>query len=423
MSIRRTRSVTLVRGRASARGVVLLATAFMVEASSGCLSNEYRIQKDELGRLAALPPEARGQSVRVSQTLGERRGDAVEPPSAVPREALADDDGAGHGSANANVNIDLGGDGHGGGPSCPSRDFHGAPPSGGGHMASAPGAFHGAPTGGGHVASAPGAFHGAPTGGGHGGGFNLGGLGGGGGNGGDVLVVLAVVAIVGATLATVALAASEGVRYEGHAQLTPRQLVYLKEGGRTEAVPLLELSRAQVATADSALVMDDEGDGLRRLDHAPLDRRGGMFRFDLGSGLYTFGDARASGVSAHIQGGLYLTRTFGLVLDLGLGVATPDACCAGATTGAISRHSLGLEAQALPLALGPVHLGGFAGGGVALTSASGPIETGPMASAGALFELDLTSHMALAVRGGANAAWFPSGLSTAGTVSGGLAIY
>jgi hypothetical protein len=46
-----------------------------------------------------------------------------------------------------------------------------------------------------------------------------------------------------------------------------------------------------------------------------------------------------------------------------------------------------------------------------------------MGSAGALLELELTSHMALAVRGGASTASLPSGWSSAGTVTGGLAIY
>ncbi|HTA19818.1 MAG TPA: hypothetical protein VK989_11025, partial [Polyangia bacterium] len=215
-------------------------------------------------------------------------------------------------------------------------------------------------------------------------------------------------------------------RYEGHAQISPRQTIHLvSESGRADEVPLGFLTRDQANRADWGIVKDDEDDGLRFLDHAPLDRTGGVFRFDLGGGLFTFGDARASGFSAHLEGGYFFTNKLGLVLDVGLGVATLDACCVGAlaTAGSIGRHSLGLEAEALPLALGPLHVGAFAGGGVALTSASGPIEAGPMASAGALLEIDLTSHMAFTLRGGANVARFDGGLSTAGTLTGGLAIY
>jgi hypothetical protein len=412
-----------VRWRASLRALVVLAAAFTAE---GCLSNEYRIQKDELHRLAEVAPEARGQSVRVSQTLGDRRSDAVEPMAReAPPEAPSEPSG------NVSVELGGGGDGRAGVPHGPpgqsparafsGSSFHGSPATGGSFHGSpgvAAGGFHGSPSVGG------GAFHGSPTG---GGGFSLPGMGGGGsGNGGDALVVIAVVAIVAATVATVALAASEGMRFEGHAEVAPEQLVYLKEGERTHVVPLLELSREEAAAADSALVMDDEGYGMRRLDHAPLDRKGGVFRFDLGAGMFTFGDGRASGVSAHLQAGAFLTHTVGLVFDLGLGAGTPDPCCSGtlAATGSISRHSLGLEAQALPLGLGPLHLGAFAGGGLAIAGSAGAYETGPMASAGALLELDLTSHMALVARGGANRAWLPqSGPSSAGTLTGGLAIY
>jgi hypothetical protein len=427
------RAVMSVRWRASFRGLALLTAAFTLE---GCLSNEYRIQKDELRRLAEVAPEARGQSVRVSQTLGDRRSDAIEPsvpeasaPTAAP-EAPSEPS-----SGDTSVQVDVGGGGNGragvrhdlAGQS-PGRAFEGRPASAFHGSPSASG-FHGSPgVGGGGFHASPsvggGGFHGSPVG---KGGFSLPGAsgGGGGGNGGDVLVVLAVVAIVAATVATVALAASEGMRFEGHAEVAPEQLVYVKEGERTRVVPLLQLTREDAAAADSALVMDDEGYGMRRLDHARLDRKGGVFRFDLGAGMFTVGDARASGVSAHIQAGAYLTHTFGLVFDLGLGAGTPDPCCSGslAATGTISRHSLGLEAQALPLGLGPLHLGAFAGGGFAITGAGGAYETGPLASAGGLLELDLTSHMALAVRGGASTAWMPSGQSSAGTLTGGLAIY
>ena len=238
-------------------------------------------------------------------------------------------------------------------------------------------------------------------------------------------MILVVAAIVGATIATVALAASEGVRFEGHAAMAPEQLVYLKDAGGTHAVRLGELTRAQAAAADSALVMDDEGYGLRLLDRAPLDRKGGVFRFELGAGAFNLGEARASGVSAHIQAGAYVTHTLGLVVDLGIGAGTPDTCCAAAVdpTVSMSRLALGLEAQALPLALGPLHLGGFAGGGFATGDVGGVYESGPLASAGALLEVDLTARRAFVVGGGASRAWLPSGTSSAGTVTGGLAIY
>jgi hypothetical protein len=437
------RSVTQLRWRASS-GVAILTLACFSVATSGCLSNEYRIPKDELRRLAELSPEARGQSVRVSQTLGDRRSDAIEPSIPQPPQPVdAPGDGPHEGDVESNVDVSVRVDGSfGGGGSGsaaargpyapPSRAFAGGsspgwratPSAGGSHAMASSGGFHGTPSGSLHGGG--GGYHFAPSGGGKGGGGGGFNLGGGSKDAGGVLVAVMVIAIVAVTVATVALAASEGTRFEGHAEMAPDQLIYLKGAdGRSRAVPLVELSRDEAAQADSALVMDDEGYGLRRLDHAPLDRKGGVFRFDLGAGAFTFGDAHASGVSAHIQGGAFFTRTFGLVLDIGLGGGSLDPCCSGglAPGGTLTRHSLGLEAEALPIAFGPLHFGAFAGGGLAIAGSSGSYEAGPMASGGALLELDLTSHMAFATRVGASHAWLPSGASTAGTLTGGLSIY
>jgi len=424
------RAVMRVRWLASSRAVALLATAFFVQGTSGCLSNEYTIARDELRRLASVAPEARGQGVRVSQTLGDRRSDAVEPqppapPVELPREPSVEVASEPAGDGDLALELDVGG---GGGPRGVRHDLHG--PGGGFHGAPPSTTFHGAPTVAGSGHGAPtvggGGFHGVPTGGGGGGGLGLPSpSGGGNGNGAEILVIIAVVAIVAATAATISLAASEGMRFEGHAELAPEQLVYLKGGYGEEVVPLGELTPEQATRADSAIVKDDEGYGMRRLDHAPLERKGGVFRFDLGAGMFTLGDARASGVSAHIQAGAYVTSTFGIVFDVGLGSGTVDPCCSGplATGGSLSRHSFGLEAQALPLGLGPLHMGAFAGGGIAVAGAAGAYESGPMASGGALLELDLTSHLALAVRGGASTAWLDTGRSSAGTITGGLSIY
>src|SRR5262249_41182921 len=143
-------------------------------------------------------------------------------------------------------------------------------------------------------------------------------------------VVIMIVAIVAATVATVSLAASEGMRFEGHAEMAPEQLLYVRNYlGHENVVALRDLTPQEAAYADFALVKDDEGYGMRRLDHAPLDRRGAVFRFDLGAGAFTFGDAHAAGVSAHIQGGAYVTKWLGFVFDVGLGGGGLDPCCQG----------------------------------------------------------------------------------------------
>jgi hypothetical protein len=426
--------VTPIRRRASSAAVAALTAALFAVATSGCLSNEYAISKDELRRLASLAPEALGQSVRVTQTLGDRRSDAISPEIPEPPAPATSIDET-EIDVNLNGSFSAGGGGRPTPPSGvhapPSRDFAAGGPSGApaphggptGAVASS-GGFRGTPSGGGfHGASSGGGYHvPTPSGGGGGGGINLSG---GGKDAASILVVIAIVAIVAATVATVSLAASEGAKFDGHVEMAPEQLVYLKRGGSSFGVRLSELSPEEADLASSAVVMDDEGYGLRRIDHAPLDRKGGVFRFDLGAGVFTLGDARASGVSSHIQAGAFFTHTFGLVLDLGLAGGTFDPCCVGALApgGTLTRHSLGLEAELLPLAAGPLHLGAFAGGGVAIAGAGGGYETGPMASGGLLLELDLTSHLALALRGGASWAWLSNDSSSAGTITGGLSIY
>jgi hypothetical protein len=423
--MRAPRLVTPVRWPSSARPVAFLTAMAVAVATSGCLSNEYRIKKDELQRLAMVAPEARGVGVRMSQTLGDRRSDEIDPE--IPEATPADGDGGG----SVDVNVGGGGGsrattpmhaagarGFGGGA---NGTWRGTPPAPAGGT-TGPGGFHGTPIAG-ALHAGGGGYH-VPSMGGGGGGLNL--SGGSGGNDlGAALVIIAVVAVVAATVATISLAAGEGTRFEGHAEMSPAQLVYLKNDVGERAVALADLTPADAASSDYALVKDDEGYGLRRLDRAPLDRKGGVFRFDLGAGVFTFGDARASGLSAHVQGGFFFTSKVGLLLDLGLGAGGVDPCCVGALApgGTLTRHSLGLELDALPLALGPVHLGGFAGGGLALASAGGDLETGPLANLGALIELDLTSHMALALRGSASRAWLPSGASSAGAITGGLTIY
>jgi len=115
-----------------------------------------------------------------------------------------------------------------------------------------------------------------------------------------------------------------------------------------------------------------------------------------------------------------VTRHLGLLADLGL--SGGDDCCAGPGV-SLSRHSLGAELEAMPVDLGPLHLGVFAGGGVGIAGPTGIKQQGPLASGGALLELDVTSHMALTMRGGVSGAHLDSGWSMAETLTGGVAIY
>ena len=57
--------------------VALVTVAFFAPVATGCVSNEYVIPSDELGRLAQTPPGQRGERVHVVQGIGERRADAL----------------------------------------------------------------------------------------------------------------------------------------------------------------------------------------------------------------------------------------------------------------------------------------------------------------------------------------------------------
>ncbi len=406
MRMSRSRRLVLRRLSSSWLGPVVAAT-LIAPLGLGCLSNEYRIPRDELRRLAQLPPETRGHRVRVVQELGNRRGDPVNaeqvvaaqaPPPITQEMPVAVD--VIEPVVVLDMNIDVASPGVSSGPA--SRGRIGA---------STPQAAR--------AVSAP-PVRGRPASGGSAGGFNMGGCCGGGGGGGDAdaLVVLAVVVVGAAVIGTIALAASEGARFDGHAAVASDQPLHLKDSaGRETNVPLAFLSSEQAATTIEATVMDDEWAGLRRLDDAPLDRVGGAFRLELGTSAFQYGTTALVGPMAHIQAGGFVTRHVGIFLDLGLSGGSD--CCVGT----IVRHSLAIELDVMPVKWGPLHAGIFGKVGGTLAGGVGNRLTGTLGGAGVLIEFDLTSRMALILRGGANTAHLDNGWSPAGTVTAGLAIY
>lgn len=384
---------TARRGRGAATAIVTIV-AFLPLAV-GCTSNEYVIPHEELARLAATPPLLRGTRVRVVQQLGDRRADPVPMtvrPVPLGDTQIAEDPAEGPATReSADVQIDLSGGGSGDG-SWSSRDPR-ARVSGGG-------SFHGGGARG--VAS------------GHGGGH--GGGGGGGGNGDAALVVLVVVIAV---VVAVGLVSSEGVRFDGFAAMSAAQPVHLRAAdGREATIPMAYLTPDWAAATVEAKVMDDEGYGIQRLDGAPLDRRGGVFKLDTGTIAFNAAGTASVGPAMNVQAGVFFTRRVGLLATLGLAGAS-----AAGGSGLIPRHALALELQAFPLDAGRFHLGLFGNGGMALSEriANGVLVamSGPSIGGGALAELDVTSRMALTVRAGAAVAkldetWTPAALLTAG---------
>jgi hypothetical protein len=281
----------------------------------------------------------------------------------------------------------------------PPSGWRGSPPSGGGHGGVAHGGGGGVHVGGGGGGSSSG--------------------GGGGGGGGEVLLVIAVVLAVVAVVAGVSLVASEGMRFDGYAELAPEQTIHLKgeSVGSNHDVALAELTPRDAQMAVEATVKDDEDFGLGLGNRAPLDRRGLAFKVEMGSSDFNLGLQEVAGMASQIQIGGFFTRSAGLMLDIGL--SGGSLCCSSL----FQRHSLALEAQVFPWSVGPLWIGAFAKGGAAIANDSVSTQTGPMFGGGALVEVALTTRLALSFRAGANAAHFDDGWSTAGTLTGGISIY
>lgn len=363
------------------RTIALATLATFLPIATGCVSHEYQIPKDELRRLANTPPDERGTRVRVVQEIGGRRGRAVPPPSGPFLDEGEKLDLAFRVAADfSRVSAPRGG-----------------PPSGGGSW---------------RGVQMP---------------VSDGGGGGGGGDSGELLLVVAVIAVAVGAVVAIGLAGSEGARYDGLAEMSPYQPLYLKNRrGQERVVPLGALSTTDAEAAVEAKVMDDEGYGLRRLGHLPVDRRGSKtFKMDLGA-VELARDASVgpslTGLTANVQVGYFFRPWLGLLLSANFGGAEDDH-------GAIlTRHVLGLEAQSLFLRWGALTAGVYGGMGIALTGTTGedrPAQSGTAFGGGALAEIDLTGRMAFLLRAGSNGAYLPDTQtwSPAATLTAGIAIY
>ena len=255
------------------RSLACLLT-FAVAAAPGCAASTYQIKHSELERLASLPPESRGASVRVEQELS---GSEVETQPEVtsdtqivffPRIVVTRD-------------------------YAPPRDAHqvGTRPNMGSH--SNPGRG-----GSGHS----------------GGGSSVGGGGsGGGGKIADDAKAAAIVAIAVAVTAVVVVAVIEGSRFHGDVQLHPMHPVHLfGRDGNYVAMPLAALDPNVVAWADHAVVRRDEGP-WQELARAPLVREGWSYGVMMGAATLKSADGSvATGASTSIELGRYFNQQIGL---------------------------------------------------------------------------------------------------------------
>jgi hypothetical protein len=442
--------------------VSLLTLSFFAPVAAGCISNEYVIPRQELNRLVMTPPEIRGQQVHVIQDLGSRRADPVptdgpdwaqnaqpwpqpQPPADQPPPPVENDAYGGNVGGPMNVDIYVDGtpqpapairtvpntEGFRGTPqplgraTASSGGWQGTPSPSGGSISG--GGWHGTPPGGGSHGTPPsgGGWHGTPSGGGSGGGGSPKIDFGGSGNGGDAMVLLAVVLAAIAVVMAISLVSSEGLRFDGIAQMSPWQPVHLKQAGGGElTIALGDLTPVALQGVVEGKVMDDEGYGIRTLEHRRLDRTWApVFKLDAGSMTFARGDATHSGFVSDMQFGLFVRPWLGLLLTAGVGGAGDEY---GAT---LTRHTFGFELQSLPLAAGPFQFGGYVNVGYAAIAStaqgSGPAEWGNAFGGGLLGELQVTSRLALTLRAGANEAFFANSADTspAATFAAGIALY
>jgi hypothetical protein len=395
-------------------------SALLIVTQAGCLSHEYRVSRDELVRLAETPPEARVQHIRVVQEIGVRRAPALDPNRAPPpppppgapvytdRGVVQDD--------HWGTQVMIGGVIHTGGG--PRGGRMGPPPPA--PMAVAgpvgPRAQLAGPTGT-QVARPVGAPAPAPQSGSSG---QIPAAHSSGSGGKDDLVVYAVVAIVVASLAAVGAGLTEGMRFDGDVAVVPQQLIYLQDGhGGERALPVEAVTPGDLAGAERAVLRDDEGFGLLRLERAPLNRRGFAFKVDVGSLETTVAGNQPLGFASHVQFGYFPFQRFGLLAGLELGGAGGDD--------SFSRHALALEAQLFPINFWRIHLGGSAHAGSGVTNQDDQAKKVwgvPSVGGGAIVELALTTRLALTARFDWTALRSsPGNWSTARSLSAGLAIY
>ncbi|HEU4732046.1 MAG TPA: hypothetical protein VFT22_29320 [Kofleriaceae bacterium] len=227
---------------------------------SGCGVNSYRIPPSELARIAQLPPEARGEHVRVIQELVASDVPAAPPVSDQTEVIIA-----------PRVDVAVGVSGGGGG----------------GHR-------------------------------GYGGGGQFGGAKiGGAGNDGKAAAV-AILFLAATALVTAAVV--EGSRFDGWARLHPMHPVHLlgRDGGYT-VMPLAWIDPGAARWADTAVVRSTEGPWLS-LERAPLSREGLTYGMYGGIGSLRSADGTTeTGPAWTVQLGVFPTQQIGILASLFFG--------------------------------------------------------------------------------------------------------
>jgi hypothetical protein len=204
--------------------------------------------------------------------------------------------------------------------------------------------------------------------------------------------------LIAASVVAVGLAATEGARFDGWAQLHPMHPVHLFgwDGGYTR-MPLAHVTPETAQWARRAVVRESEGP-WQPLERAPLNRKGWTYSVLLGTSEVPLASGDPTrGFLGHIQFGHFFTGEVGLLVDIGLGWADDPF------GNVVYDARNALELQYLPLDLGIVHGGVFGQAGIGRRlddSAAGEDAVGYLAGGGALLQLELSTRLTITGRAG-----------------------
>lgn len=389
--------------RSLASVAVLTAVAI---AQSACLSSSFEVPRDEIDRLARTAPGERGKHVRAVQ----RFGTADEPPPAPPW-AAPPNQASPQGFPPPVVAMPY--------PHHPVPSYY----YGYGDPYYVPRYQTGVWASSGDARLYPAGSLGGPDR--SGGGALAGEALKGAGKAADrenlaatLAAVLVTAIVVGAVLA-----GTEGARYDGWVAVHPHHPLHVLSPRGHRLIALDELRKGDVAEDETAVLVGHEGAGLWLRGRAPLDRQGLTYHVGGGmSGVQLAGVREGTGGSGEIGLGLFPSQLIGFAgrFQFNRGFAHG---------GDFLVMRAGGEAQALPLDLGWLHLGGYGGAGYEWVKAGmGDLpevdENRMYFQAGALAELEWTTRLALYLRYGISSAVLgASGAQWTPDFSIGLTIY
>ena len=195
-----------------------------------------------------------------------------------------------------------------------------------------------------------------------------------------------------------ALAMTRGLRYEGWVDVDPSQPIFLRgPQGEFDWVPLSDLTPEDVQWASSAFLQTQDGT-VTRLGRAPLNRKKWTYSVMFGPGQIPVDEEpSALGFIGRFDIGYFPVKDIGIGADFGFGWVQDGA---GET---IYNSRIALQLQTFPFESGPIHGGlyGQVGGATRLDDAFGAADSSALFGGGGLFQLELTTTLALTARAGA----------------------